>query len=104
MNAALVSIGEEFFRFTCSADEVSKTKPDPEGYLTAAKRLGVDIERSLIIEDSKTGMTAAIASGAYVLGLPHLTDLPSGEKVVQRKGLQDLNLHSLGLLFEGVVV
>ena len=104
MDAALASIGEEYFQFTCSADDVRKTKPDPEGYLTAARRLGVDIERSLIIEDSKTGMTAAIASGAYVLGLPHLTDLPSGEKVVQRKGLQDLDLQALGLLFEGVLV
>lgn len=104
MQAALMSIGAHFFQFTCSADDVNNAKPDPEGYLTAAEKLGASIERSLIIEDSKTGMTAAIASGAYVLGLPHLTDLPSGEKVVHHQGLNHLNLESLALLFDQVMV
>ena len=104
MDAALLSIGREFFQHTCSADDVSKTKPDPEGYITAAKRLEVRIENSLIIEDSNTGMSAAIASGAYVLGLPHLTQLPLGEKVVNRQGLEGLDLDGLASLFKGVLV
>ena len=104
MDSALKSIGPHFFQFTCSADDVKKTKPDPEGYLSAASHLGVSIERCLIIEDSITGMTAAISSGAYVLGLPHLTDLPIGDRVVHRQGLEDLDLDSLALLFQGVVV
>ncbi|MFM7873859.1 MAG: HAD family hydrolase [Actinomycetota bacterium] len=54
------------------------------------------------LDDSKTGMQAAIGSGAFVLGLPHLTDLPMGEKVVHREGLAELDLESLGLLFQGV--
>lgn len=104
MDAALFSIGREFFLFTCSADDVKKTKPDPEGYIEAAKRLDVRIENSLIIEDSKTGMSAAIASGAYVLGLPHLTELPIGEKVIHRQGLVGLDLDGLSSLFKGVLV
>lgn len=104
MDAALLSIGREFFQHTCSADDVSKTKPDPEGYINAAKRLEVRIENSLIIEDSNTGMSAAIASGAYVLGLPHLTQLPLGEKVVHRQGLEGLDLDGLASLFKGVLV
>ena len=104
MDAALTTIGTHYFKFTCSADDVSRTKPDPEGYISAANRLGVAIERSLIIEDSKTGMKAAIDSGAYVLGLPHLTDLPLGEKVIHREGLADLNLETLQSLFDGVLV
>ncbi|MFM8445879.1 MAG: hypothetical protein ACKN9Z_00745, partial [Actinomycetota bacterium] len=68
----------------------------------AAEFLEVSIENSLIIEDSKTGMQAAIESGAFVLGLPHLTDLPMGEKVVHREGLAELDLEPLGLLFHGV--
>jgi beta-phosphoglucomutase-like phosphatase (HAD superfamily) len=104
MDAALFSIGREFFLFTCSADDVKKTKPDPEGYIEAAKRLDVRIENSLIVEDSKTGMSAAIASGAYVLGLPHLTELPVGEKVIHRQDLVGLDLYGLASLFKGVLV
>lgn len=103
MDAALQTIGSHYFAFTCSADDVSKTKPDPEGYISAASHLAVPIEQCLIIEDSITGMSAAISSGAYVLGLPHLTDLPTGEKVVHRAGLAGLDLESLGLLFEEVI-
>lgn len=99
MDAALKSIGDDFFSFTCSADDVAVTKPDPEGYLKAAEVLGVDIERTLIIEDSVTGMRAAIDSGGYVLGLPHLTALPKGDKVVHRDSLEALDLQSLAELF-----
>ncbi|NCW75516.1 MAG: HAD family phosphatase [Actinobacteria bacterium] len=99
MDAALQSIGDKFFSFTCSADDVAAAKPDPEGYLKAADALGVDIKRTLIIEDSITGMRAAIDSGGYVLGLPHLTPLPEGEKVVHRQSLEALDLQSLAELF-----
>ena len=99
MDAALTSIGERYFAFTCSSDDVKFTKPHPEGYLKAAETLGVSIERTLIIEDSKTGMRAAIDSGGYVLGLPHLTELPHGDKVVHRGDLDNLDLWSLGALF-----
>lgn len=104
MDAALDGIGRHYFTHTFSADDVRKTKPDPEGYLSAASALGVAIEKSLVIEDSNVGMQAAIASGAYVLGLPHLTDLPKDRKVVHRSNLSELNLDSLAALFEGVVV
>jgi HAD superfamily hydrolase (TIGR01509 family) len=104
VNAALKSIGTEYFAFTCSADDVTNSKPHPEGYLLAAKQLGVDIGRTLIIEDSHTGMRSAIDSGAFVLGLPHLTDLPMGEKVVHRSGLESLDLDELGKLFAGKIM
>ena len=103
MNAALQSIGSHFFQCTFSSNDVENTKPHPEGYLRAAEHLGVPIESSLIIEDSHTGMSSAIESGAYVLGLPHLTPLPSGPKVVHRSSLEGLNLESLADLFNGII-
>ena len=71
MNAALTSIGSQLFDITISDNDVERSKPDPEGYVKAAASLDVDISRSLIIEDSITGMTAAIASGA--VSYTHLT-------------------------------
>ena len=102
MNAALKSIGHDIFHVTISDSDVTFSKPHPEGYLKAAASLLVDIENCLIIEDSITGMNAAIASGAFVLGLPHVADLSRGEKVVHRHSLEGLSLSTISSLFDPV--
>ena len=50
-------------------EHVQRGKPAPDIYLHAARQLGVDIRRSVIIEDSPVGATGALASGATVIGL-----------------------------------
>ena len=50
-------------------EHVARGKPAPDLYLHAAAELGVDIRRTVIIEDSKVGVTGAVASGAHVIGL-----------------------------------
>ena len=50
-------------------EHVERGKPDPDLYIYAAERLGVDIARSVILEDSEVGVTGALASGATVIGL-----------------------------------
>lgn len=47
--------------------DVSKTKPDPEGYMLCMDRLKVKPENCKILEDSPKGIQAAVASGAHVL-------------------------------------
>jgi HAD superfamily hydrolase (TIGR01509 family) len=48
---------------------VERGKPAPDLYLHAARALGVDIGRTVIIEDSPVGVRGALASGAEVIGL-----------------------------------
>jgi HAD superfamily hydrolase (TIGR01509 family) len=48
---------------------VARGKPAPDLYLHAAAALGVDIRRTVIIEDSPVGVQGALASGADVIGL-----------------------------------
>ena len=48
---------------------VERGKPAPDLYLYAAGAMGVDIRRTVIIEDSPVGVTGAVASGAEVIGL-----------------------------------
>lgn len=50
-------------------EHVERGKPEPDIYLHAAAALGVDICRCVILEDSPVGVTGAVASGAYVIGL-----------------------------------
>ncbi|MDN4613946.1 HAD-IA family hydrolase [Leifsonia sp. F6_8S_P_1B] len=49
-----------------SAEDVERGKPDPQGYLLAAERLGVAIGDCVIFEDAEAGVAAAVASGARV--------------------------------------
>ena len=44
-------------------------KPDPEGYLLAARKLGADPRRCLVVEDAEAGVAAGRAAGAVVAGL-----------------------------------
>jgi HAD superfamily hydrolase (TIGR01509 family) len=50
-------------------EHVVRGKPAPDLYLHAAAAMGVPIERIAIIEDSPVGVTGAVASGAFVIGL-----------------------------------
>jgi HAD superfamily hydrolase (TIGR01509 family) len=50
-------------------EHVERGKPAPDLYLHAAAGLGVDVRRTVILEDSEIGATGALASGATVIGL-----------------------------------
>jgi mannitol-1-/sugar-/sorbitol-6-phosphatase len=52
-----------------SADDVTAGKPHPEGYVTAARRLGAEPGRCVVFEDSAAGVAAGEASGATVVGV-----------------------------------
>jgi sugar-phosphatase len=51
------------------AGDVERGKPDPEGYLTAARRLGVDPADALVVEDSPPGIEAGRLAGAATVGV-----------------------------------
>ena len=52
-----------------SGDDVSKGKPDPEGYLKAASQLGVHPERCIVVEDSPAGILAGRRAGMNIVGV-----------------------------------
>ncbi len=57
------------FREILTAEDSENSKPAPDCYLNAARRLGVDIKDCVVFEDSFNGLRAARVSGAYVVGL-----------------------------------
>ena len=56
-------------------DEISKGKPNPEGFLKAAEILGVQPKDCLVFEDTRPGIDAALRAGMQVVGL--LTTMPA---------------------------
>lgn len=53
-------------RILVTAEDVARGKPDPEGFLKAAKLLDIPINECLIFEDSLAGVAAAKATGAHI--------------------------------------
>ena len=52
-----------------TADDVSRSKPHPDGYLAAASRLGVAPSACVVIEDAPAGVESARAAGMPVIGI-----------------------------------
>jgi HAD superfamily hydrolase (TIGR01509 family) len=91
VDAVLDNLGHDLFPFSISSDDVTNTKPDPEAYVKAATMSGSDISNCLVFEDSLTGMSAAIASGAYLVGVPHLVSIAESSRVRVIKSLEQLS-------------
>ena len=98
VDAVLDNVGHDLFPFSISSDDVTNTKPNPECYVKAAQICGVEISNCLVFEDSLTGMNAAIASGAYLVGVPHLVSIQESEKVRVIKSLEQLSFAKLAEL------
>lgn len=65
-----LGLSDAFGKHVYSGPEhVERGKPAPDIYLFAARALGVDIARTVILEDSEVGATGALASGASVIGI-----------------------------------
>ena len=82
-----------------SSNDVKVSKPDPEGYLLAATSGGHDISNSLVLEDSLTGVTAAKASGAWVLAVPHLVPIEKIGRVDVTDSLTKWSYEKLALKY-----
>jgi len=95
MNNVLHRFPKNIFDTTVCADDVIKSKPDPAPYLLAAQKLGVDIKNCVVVEDSITGVTAGLSSGAQVIGIPHLVNLPAHDNLRIVNKLSDLDLKQL---------
>ncbi|MGZ4623468.1 MAG: HAD family hydrolase [Blastococcus sp.] len=83
------------FDMTLCGDEVPARKPDPAPSLQAMAWLDVDPSRCVVIEDSLAGVTAGLAAGAAVLGVPALQQLPPAPGLTLRDTLEGVGLPEL---------
>lgn len=58
---------DSYIDFICSGTDEGKIKPDPFIYNKTMKHFNVNAEETIIVEDSKLGIDAAVQSGAFVM-------------------------------------
>jgi HAD superfamily hydrolase (TIGR01509 family) len=61
---------EHYFTVVQTSDDVTNGKPDPEIYLKAMGKLGVEPAESVVLEDSSNGAMSGKRAGAYVIAVP----------------------------------
>lgn len=69
MNARMTAAGLTVPELAVTAESVSASKPDPEGFLLGASLLGIDPADCIVFEDSGAGIQAAHAAGMRVIGI-----------------------------------
>ena len=65
----------DYFDIIIGNDEVTNSKPDPEIYLKAFAKLGIEPSEAIIVEDAPHGIAAAKASGATVYEVKGVQDV-----------------------------
>jgi HAD superfamily hydrolase (TIGR01509 family) len=101
---ALLARVPEAFAVVVTGDEVTRGKPDPEAFLLAAKRLGVDIEQCVAFEDSVAGVGSALASGAKTVGVRRHVPLAAQPGLSRVRSLKRLTVADIREIAEGRVI
>jgi cytidine deaminase len=68
-NLREIRLPRETFDAVVAGDEVTRKKPDPEVFLLAATKLGLEGRECLVVEDAVNGVKAGCAAGARCLGI-----------------------------------
>ncbi|WP_197514854.1 HAD family phosphatase [Mycobacterium sp. 852013-50091_SCH5140682] len=83
------------FAAVIAGDDVGRGKPDPEPYLTAARRLNIAPAQCVAVEDSLSGTLSAEASGMAVVVVPGVVPVPPSQGRYFVESLADLSVEKL---------
>ncbi|MDO4918247.1 HAD family phosphatase [Kocuria sp.] len=89
---------EGLFRVVVGDEEVAqgvRPKPDPDAYLQAARRLGVDPAACVVVEDSPSGAAAGVAAGIVTVVVPGVQEVQAGPGIVHVPAHSALTLELL---------
>ena len=88
----------DYFEVVIGGDMVKNSKPDPEIYLTACNRLGLEPGMCAAVEDSYNGIRSAYAAGMKTVMVPDL--LPATDEMREKSIIIAEDLDELVPLFE----
>ena len=78
------------FHAICTSSDVARPKPAPDVYLLAAARLEVEPARCLVLEDSPTGVRAALAAGMTPVQVPDLVAPDEAVRALRHRIVESL--------------
>ena len=89
------------FRFpvTATADDVPRTKPAPDPYLTAARLLNAAPGHCVALEDSPNGVASATAANCKVIAVPSLLPIEPADGRLIARSLTEISLATLRAVF-----
>ena len=97
----IADLGFDPFGAVVVGDEVSEPKPHPQPFITAASALGETPIKCLAIEDSPTGLRAALAAGCQVVAIEHLAPMHDFPDIARISTLSGQTYESLWQLASG---
>ncbi|PRZ42536.1 HAD superfamily hydrolase (TIGR01509 family) [Antricoccus suffuscus] len=92
------------FRTVVAGDDVAVGKPEPDSYLLAAHRLGVQPAECVALEDSETGARAAEAAGIRTLVTPGWRGVPASPSRSRVRSLDGIALTDLQAIRAGKTI
>ena len=92
---------EPGFARIVTGEDIARPKPEPDAYVKAARLFGADIRRCVAVEDSLTGIRSALASGAIVVVIPGVVDVPASPAYSRVTCLDDVSIELLEALMAG---
>lgn len=81
------------FDVVVDGNMVTNSKPDPEIFLLAASKLGVDPAFCVVFEDAEAGVEAAVAAGMKCVGVGAADQLKKADRIIAQTG--DFKLETL---------
>lgn len=75
---------KEYFDAIVDGTMITHTKPDPEIFLLAARKLNIPVTQCLVFEDAEAGVEAALAAGMKCIGVGSLQQLGKADVVVPK--------------------
>ena len=81
------------FDAVADGNQITRSKPDPEVFLLAARLLGLAPAECLVVEDADAGVEAALAGGMKALGVGSAAANPSA--TYRAKSLAELKLETV---------
>lgn len=82
----------DWFEVVVDGTMISHSKPDPEIFLTAAKRLNVSPVECVVVEDAEAGVEAALSAGMKCIGIGDQRQLGKANHVIAHIKELDYNL------------
>ena len=103
-DAVAQAVGPDVLQVVVAGDDVEQGKPHPQCYLLAAQRLGVDPAACVAVEDSRSGIAAALASGARTLAVECLQPIEPSPGLSRASSLSVVTVEDLSRIAGGQVL